>query len=71
MYEVVDMVFGFTLQKGDMIANLDDDIITIHRIEELPDGYRICYLDLFEDEEISFEINDNDLVKVYSFFEED
>lgn len=71
MYEVIDMVFGFTLQKGDMIANLEDDIITINRIEELPDGYQIFYLDLFEDEEISFEINDNDLVKVYSFFEED
>jgi hypothetical protein len=75
MYEVIDMVFAFTLEPGDIVAAPEEDgelpIVSIKRIEDLEDGYRIFYMDLYEDDEMHFDINDSDLVKIYGYFEEE
>lgn len=75
MYEVVDVVFSFTLEPGDIVAAPQEDnelpIVSIKRIEDIENGYRIFYMDLYEDDEMSFDIGDSDLVKIYAYFDEE
>ena len=66
-YKLVDQLFGYQIEPGDAIKASDEDIFHVHSIEFLERGYRINYLDEYEDETISIIIDEDDKVDFYIF----
>jgi hypothetical protein len=56
-----------TIEPGDMVKLPNNDIVTITRTEPTQDGYDLFFLDLFEDEELSYSLLDNQTVSLLQF----
>lgn len=71
-YKPVDKAYGYSLEVGDVIIHPEnpDLIVHISKIEDLADGYRFYYFDEFEDEELSLSVDDNEVLKILAYFDE-
>ena len=63
-YKLVDTLTGYQLEPGDAIRT-DGDILFIQSIEYLERGYKINYLDEYEDELISLILDEDQMVDLY------
>ncbi|CAB5221706.1 hypothetical protein UFOVP359_28 [uncultured Caudovirales phage] len=66
-YKEIDKLIGMTIEPGDMVKLPNNDIVTITRTEPTQDGYDLFFLDLFEDEELSYSLLDNQTVSLLQF----
>lgn len=72
-YKLVDTLTGYQLEPGDVISvNYDDEdhLVTIKSIDYLKEGYMISFLDEYEDELMTYQLNENDEVGLYMFDDE-
>ena len=66
-YKLVDQLFGYQIEPGDALRIEDENIFHVHSIEYLERGYRISYLDEFEDETLDLIIDEDQKVDFYIF----
>lgn len=66
-YKEIDRLYGLSIEAGDMIRLPNGDIVNVTRTESVEDGYDIFYLDLFEDEELVYTLDDTDTVSLLQF----
>ena len=66
-YKEIDRLYGLSIESGDMVRLPNGDIVTVTRTESVEDGYDIFYLDLFEDEELVYTLDDTDTVSLLQF----
>lgn len=66
-YKEVDKLFGLSIEPGDMIRLPNNDVVTVTRVEPVEDGYDIFFLDLFEDEELVYTLEDTQAVSLLQF----
>lgn len=66
-YKEIDRLYGLSIEAGDMVRLPNGDIVTVTRTESVEDGYDIFYLDLFEDEELVYTLDDTDTVSLLQF----
>lgn len=66
-YKEIDKLFGISIEAGDMIRLPNNDVVTVTRVEPVEDGYDIFFLDLFEDEELVYKLDDTQAVSLLQF----
>lgn len=66
-YKEIDQLLGMTIEPGDLIKLPNGDVVTIIRTESTKDGYDLFFLDLFEDEELVYSLDDNEKVSLLEF----
>jgi hypothetical protein len=66
-YKEIDKLLGISIEPGDLIKLPNNDVVTITRIEPTKMGYELFFLDIFEDEELSYEIDDDQFVSLLQF----
>jgi hypothetical protein len=66
-YKEIDQLIGMTIEPGDMVKLPNGDIVNIIRTEPTAIGYDLFFLDLFEDEELSYSLDDNEKVTLLEF----
>ena len=66
-YKEIDQLLGMTIEPGDLIKLPNGDVVTIIRTEATKDGYDLFFLDLFEDEELVYNLPDNEKVTLLEF----
>lgn len=66
-YKEIDKLFGISIEAGDMIRLPNNDVVTVTRVEPVEDGYDIFFLDLFEDEELVYTLEDTQAVSLLQF----
>jgi hypothetical protein len=66
-YKEIDQLLGMTIEPGDLIKLPNGDVVTIIRNEPTKEGYDLFFLDLFEDEELVYSLDDNQKVSLLEF----
>jgi len=66
-YKEIDQLVGMTIEPGDMVKLPNGDIVNILRTEPTATGYDLFFLDLFEDEELVYSLDDNQKVTLLEF----
>jgi hypothetical protein len=66
-YKEIDKLIGMTIEPGDMVKLPNGDIVTITRTDPTAEGYDLFFLDLFEDEELSYTLLDDQMVSLLQF----
>ncbi len=66
-YKEIDQLLGMTIEPGDLIKLPNGDVVTIVRTEPTKEGYDLFFLDLFEDEELVYSLDDNQKVSLLEF----
>jgi hypothetical protein len=66
-YKEIDRLFGLSIEAGDLIKLPNNEIVTVTRVDPVSDGYDIFYLDVFEDEELVYTLDDTDTVSLLQF----
>jgi hypothetical protein len=66
-YKEIDKLIGMCIEPGDIVKLPNNDIVTITRVEPTQDGYDLFFLDLFEDEELVYSLDDNQKVSLLEF----
>jgi hypothetical protein len=66
-YKEIDQLLGMTIEPGDLIKLPNGDVVTIVRTEATKEGYDLFFLDLFEDEELVYSLDDNQKVSLLEF----
>ena len=66
-YKEIDQLLGLSIEPGDLIQLPNGDVVTIIRTESTKDGYDLFFLDLFEDEELVYTLDDNQKVSLLAF----
>ena len=66
-YKEIDQLLGLSIEPGDLIKLPNGDVVTIVRTESTKDGYDLFFLDLFEDEELVYSLDDNQKVSLLEF----
>lgn len=61
-YKEIDKLLGMSIEPGDLLKLPNNEIVRIIRSEETLSGYDLFFLDLFEDEEICYSLDDAEFV---------
>jgi hypothetical protein len=66
-YKEIDQLLGLSIEPGDLVRLPNGDVVTITRTEPTKEGYDLFFLDLFEDEELFYSLDDNQKVALLEF----
>ena len=66
-YKEIDKLLGISIEPGDLIKLPNNDVVSITRVDPTANGYALFFLDIFEDEELSYEIGDDQFVSLLQF----
>ena len=66
-YKEIDQLLGMTIEPGYLIKLPNGDVVTFIRTEPTKEGYDLFFLDLFEDEELVYSLDDNQKVSLLEF----
>ena len=60
-YEVIDRLLGFSLEPGDLIK-YNDQAIVVEVVDAVDGGYKVWFIDPYDDEEDYIFIEDDEYV---------
>lgn len=66
-YKEIDKLYGLSIEPGDLVRLPNGEVVTITDTTPTPDGYELHFLDIFEDEELTYEIKDDQTVTLLEF----
>ena len=66
-YKYADELLGFQIEPGDMLKLPSDEIVQVFKVKEHDTYTEIIYLDDYMEDELSFDLPDNQRVQLFVY----
>lgn len=68
-YKYADELLGFQIEPGDMLKLPNNEVVQVFKVNEYPTFTEIIYLDDYMEEELSFNLPDDQRVQLFVYNE--
>ena len=66
-YKYADELLGFQIEPGDMLKLPNNEVVQVFKVNEYPTFTEIIYLDDYMEEELSFNLPDDQRVQLFVY----
>lgn len=66
-YKYADELLGFQIEPGDMLKLPSDEIVQVFKVNEHETYTEIIYLDDYMEDELSFDLPDNQRIQLFVY----
>ena len=66
-YKYADALLGFQIEPGDMLKLPNNEVVQVFKVNEYPTFTEIIYLDDYMEEELSFNLPDDQRVQLFVY----